>query len=97
MDLDFWRTFAILKPPFDVGVIDICQNLELLQLLGHAPQSPLFVHVTTRESAWIDLLQPSDTSSFRLNLLELLRSVGDQDLSGFLEALVWQFIERNAG
>lgn len=90
------RTIPVLKSSLDIGIIDVRQNLQVLKLGEHAPQPPLLVHLASGKGVWVSLPETCDPVSLRLNLLKLLCSVGDEDLSCFLEALVGEFIEGNA-
>ena len=90
------HTVSIFKPSLDVGIIDICHDLKLLQLLDHAPQSPLLVHVAPWKGVWVHLLQTSNAGSFGVDLLELLCSISDKKFACFLKALVGQLVEWNS-
>ena len=87
-------TLAVFEPPLDHGVVDVCVNLEFVEVTLHAVDAvlvPLFVLRLNRLS-----LESGNLLALNLNVLDLLFAVLDQDFAGFLETLVGQLLERDA-
>lgn len=90
----FRLTSSILMYPLDGRIVDVCQYLELVEILLHAYDAPLLLRFVLRG----DLLDPESSQPFPLLLylghFEL--SVGHEVLSRFLEALIRLLFEGDA-
>ena len=87
-------TLAVLKPSLDHGIVDVCVNLELVQVTFHAVDAvlvPLFILRFDSLS-----LQSGNSLALGFDILDLLFTVMDQDFAGFLETLVGQLLKRDA-
>jgi len=84
-------TIIILELLLHNWVIDIRVDLEFLQMLRHAVYPPLLTMFILRlHRCSLDPIQPG---SLHLDLLQLFLAIRLQDLSRFLEALVWELLE----
>lgn len=82
------HTFTIFKLFLDHWIIDIGQDLISLQLLLHTIHSDL---LPNRASTFgiIHCHDLCDLDAHILNLFDLFCTVGSQNLSRILEALIW--------
>ena len=79
------HTLAILEPPLDHGIVDVCVDLELVQVALHALDAMLVPLLILRLHG--SGLQSLDSLCFRLNVVDLFLAVLDEDLARFLETL----------
>ena len=95
--LHFWveqigRTITIFESLLDHWIIDVCQDLQILQVHMHPHQSPLLRIVAALQRGW---LFGNFGNAFPLlfYLDELLSTVRCKDLASFLEALVGELLK----
>ena len=87
-------TLAVLEPPLDHGVVDVCMDLEFVQVTLHAVDAVLVPLFVLRFDGLG--LESGNLLALNLNVLDLLLTVLDQDFAGFLETLVGQLLKGNA-
>lgn len=87
------RTPAILEAPLHLGVVDVGQDLELLNVVPQALDPCLLGGLAALELASIPRLEQLDLLRLLDNLGNLGRAVLLQDLARLLEALVRQLLE----
>lgn len=99
MDVDVWDavpTLSVLESSLYVGIVDVGINLQFLEMRFHSLQSLLFLCFAAIDETRIRIPQSLYSATLCFNLLELLGSVLDQDLTCFLKALIGEGIERDA-
>jgi hypothetical protein len=86
-------TLAVFEPPLDHRIVNVCVDLEFVEVTLHAVDAmlvPLFI-------LRVDLLglQSGNLLALSLDVLDLLFAVLNQDFAGLLETLVGQLLKGN--
>ena len=89
-------TLTVFEPLLNHRIVDICQNLQVLQMHVHCRQSSLF-HLLPALLLRQLLRNLGNAFPLLFYLGELLGAVGSKDFARFLKALVGELLKGDAG